>query len=179
MRIFEVKADLKSYTYPVVKTAIACAIISICLFRNQIIQINSEPMSTVIAIICGILAVLCILCIYVSVAEMFHAHENRTAKRSKLAGACTLNAKDYTVNKIVALAEKNEIIEIEVICKGKIVKIGASSDCKSSDSKFFDKLYYIDDANFATIGEFETALIPLCECGTVLSVIYIDGIHTK
>ena len=117
---------------------------------------------------------MCIYCIYISVCELSQVHENRV-NETICSDSNLANSKQYTIDEIILMAETNDIIEIKIVSRNRVIEIGSSSDCKNGSSKFFDKLYYIDDEVFETIKDFKSGLLPYAINGQI-TVVYIDGI---
>lgn len=177
MDIFHVNEDVKSYAYPILKIIICAALILIFIYRDRIFRIDSKVINIVIGILCTAIGIVCIYCIYISAYELSQVHENRV-KETALSDGIIANNKQYTIDEIVYMAEVNDIIEIQIVSKNKTVKIGSSSDCKNGSSKFFDKLYYIDDETFENIKDFKSELLAYAISGQI-SVVFIDGIAPK
>jgi hypothetical protein len=87
-------------------------------------------------------------------------------------------SKKYTVEEIISMVEKNDIIEIQIITNNNVVEFGSSSDCKVGSSKFFDKLYHVGKYEFADIHDFKTSLLAY-SVDNEISVVMIDGIRPK
>lgn len=177
MDIFHVNEDIKSYTYPILKIIVCAALIIIFINRDRIIHIDNKVINIAIGILCTVVGIVCIYCIYISAYELSQVHDNRV-KETVLLNSITANSKQYTIDEIVLLAKSNDIIEIQIVSKNRVVKIGSSSDCKNGSSKFFDKLYYIDDEMFKEIKDFKLELLSYAINGQIL-VISIDGIALK
>ena len=177
MDIFHVNEDVKSYAYPILKIIICAALIIVFIYRDRIFCINSKVINIVIGILCTAIGIVCIYCIYISAYELSQVHENR-GKETALSDGIIANNKRYTIDEIVYMAEVNDIIEIQIVSKNTTVKIGSSSDCKNGSSKFFDKLYYIDDEIFENIKDFKSELLAYAISGQI-SVVFIDGIAPK
>ena len=116
-------------------------------------------------------------CIIISAYELSLVHENR-GNDVALSDEIIANSKQYTIDEIVSMVEVNDVIEIQIVSKSKTVKIGASSDCKNGSSKFFDKLYYIDDKTFEEIKDFKSELLSYAISGQI-SVLFIDDIAPR
>ena len=77
MKLFEVKTDLTSFTYPAVKITICLLVILFSIARNRIFHISSAWVNAVVTILCFVLTVISILCLYISIGELFHVASNR------------------------------------------------------------------------------------------------------
>lgn len=88
------------------------------------------------------------------------------------------SCRDYRIDDVVQLLETNDIIEIAIIAKGKVVRLGASSDCHPGDAHFFDKSYYIDSKTEIDIKGIREELKNYADNG-VIHVLTIDDIPQK
>lgn len=174
MDIFHVNENVKSYKYPILKIIVCVILIITFINRDRIIYIDNKVINIIIGILCTTVGIVCIYCIYISVYELFLVHGNR-AKETVSSNSITAKSKKYTIDEIVFMAETNDIIEIQIVSKNRTVEIGSSSDCKNGSSKFFDKLYYIDDETFENIKDFKSELLAYAINGQI-SVVHIDGI---
>lgn len=173
MKLFELKTDLTSYKYPIVKIGVCIAIIILLIFGIRPLGTQYLWMKILTKMISFLLCCGSILCIYISVGELFYTHKNRKAKTAAYISPASL--KRFDIRKIVQLIRQNDIVEIAVFVNEKTVKVGASSDCKFSDSVFFDKRYYIDDTEYNTFDAFKTAFFN-CMQSDEISVLSIDGV---
>lgn len=173
MKLFELKTDLTSYKYPIVKIGICISIIVLLIVGGRPLGTQYLWMKILTKIISFILCCGSILCIYISVGELFYTHKNRKAKTA--ANISPASLKRFNIREMVQLIRQNDIIEIAVFVNEKTIKIGASSDCKFSDSVFFDKRYYINDTEYDTFDAFQTAFFN-CMQSDEISVLSIDGV---
>jgi len=169
-KLFEVQTNLTTYKYPIVKILICLTIIILSLVRNMIFQISNPWINAAITLLCFVLAMPSFLCIYISVGELFIAYENRKNKNCRAS-----DLKQLTIEAVAKIVSENDIVEIEVCINNKIVKIGASADCKYTSSVFEDKLYYISSSEYETVELFTEALVELFPQGT-MPVSKIDGL---
>jgi len=167
-KLFEPQTDLKSYTYPIVKL-ICCPIVYILLFNRFFIPISSQWMNIILSILVFVILIPTILCFYVAMGELIVVAENRkkAKKRPK-------KTKAFSVDTVVKMTEENDILEIEILSAGKVITIGASADCNRS-GVFFDKRYYIEEAEYETPALFKDALSSRFPGGSI-TVCAIDGI---
>ena len=156
MKLFEIRTELTSYTYSVVKIVICLSVILFCIFRNLLFRLSNSWANFAVTLLCFVITIASSLCLYISIGELFHTYENRKNKKYQPS-----NVKQLTVDAITKIVSENDIVEIEVCTDNKILKIGASSDCKYSNSIFFDKLFYISSIEYKTIEQFTDALIEL------------------
>ena len=77
------------------------------------------------------------------------------------------------------MTNENDILEIELLLEGNIVKIGVSSDYDyRKRPEFFDKRYYIGDTEYLSPAEFSHAFAKLSN-QTLQTVLRIDGVAPK
>ena len=173
MKPFELQTDLTSFKYPVVKIIICLSIIVFSLMRKRIFRFSNLLANVVVTLLCFVLTIASILCLYISVGELFHTHANRKNINYK-----SLDAKQMTIEAVTKIVSENDIVEFEVCTDNKIIKIGASSDCKYSSSIFEDKLFYISSSEYETIEQFTEALIEYFP-KEIIPVLKIDGLTLK
>lgn len=176
MHIFEFNDEIETYTYPIIKI-IVCVVIYIALFyRDKLLGSPKEPAIIIlIYVIVAILAIGCICCLELSFAEMLALHMRRVEAKRDVE---KLRTKKYAVDDIVAMAEQEDILEIEIKFDGKIVKVGSSSDSCPGRSDFFDKAYFCNAGKLEemeSIEEFRERLEVYSTEG-VLEVFSIDGL---
>lgn len=173
---FEIRTDLANCTYPIVKIIICLSILTTIFFRDRIYCFTNECTDEVVTIIVGALSVVIIFFIYVSIAEICGTFWKRN--ESKKQPTKPTNITNLSIEKVIGIVSENDIIEIEVYADKKVIKIGASADCKYSSSVFEDKLFYIADSEYDTIGLFSDALRILFSDGNI-PVSRIDGLPLK
>lgn len=173
MKIFEVQTNLISFLYPVIKIMISTAIVILCVFRRNLVSISAQWINVVISLISFVLVILCILVIYISIGEIFHTISNRNCHHYLLNDTA-----QYSLDDVIALAQKEDIVEIELLTSEGLVKVGSSSDNAYADALFTDKQYYIGGNVYTTIEAFTEALLSISSNG-VLYVLAVDGIMVK
>ena len=176
MHIFEFNDEIETYTYPIIKI-IVCVVIYIAMFyRDKLLGSPKEPAIIIlIYVIVTILVGGCIFCVLISLAEILDLHIRRVEAKRDVEKLLT---KKYTVDDIVAMAERDDILEIEIKFDGKIVKVGSSSDSCPGRSDFFDKAYFCNAGKLEemeSIEEFRERLEAYSTEG-VLEVFSIDGL---
>jgi len=172
MKIFDMQTDLISYKYPLLKIIVCLFMYPVLLFRNHIFHITNKWLNLAFTIVSVILVIGGVLCLYISVFEIFETYSNR--KESKK-GRRISPSKKLSIEEIVDIARRDDIVEIEIVCDGAIVKIGASSDAKPSKYVFFDKRYYIGVQEYDTIEAFQERMVDLQNNGYI-DVLSIDGV---
>lgn len=172
MKIFRINENINSYWRPILKMVISIILVVIVLCLNSHFQNEKTITRVVVGAICVVLIIGSVLCIYLSMAEILIAHDNRT-KNVKDIDAVVGKSKLYSTDEIVSIVNDNDIIALKIISNGEIIEIGASADNKPGSSAFFDKLYYIDDKEFEHIDDFGKNLQAFSDNGNVV-VISID-----
>lgn len=167
--------NLKSYKFPILKIIISVLIIVILIFRYRFFNITNKPFQIIISIIAFVVTIFSILCIYISVAEMMNVHENR--KNESLSNSIIDKSMcaSKSIDEIIDLAHKNDIVQFVIVTEKCTVRAGASSDYTHSKGIFFDKLYYINETEYKQIEDFKNALATLASKGMLL-VYSIDDI---
>ena len=173
MKLFEVQKKLTSYWYPVIKIIIFMAIIGLCIFRRKLFIFPSQWINTVVSFVSFFFVTPCIPALYVSIGEVFHTYANR---KCNCYDYC--DAVKYSVNDVISMAQREDIIEIDLLTAEGLLKVGASSDNQYSSSIFVDKQYYIGEHTYKDISEFASALL-LVSSNNMLYITSIDGISTK
>ena len=86
---------------------------------------------------------------------------------------------EIALSALMKLMSENDILEIELLVDGKLLKIGVSSDHdhrKKTD--FFDKRYYIEDIEYSSADLFSHAFSQLSN-RTMQTVVRIDGVEPR
>ena len=172
MKIFRINKNINSYWRSVLKMVISIILIVIVLCLNSHFRNGTTITKFVAGAICVGLIIGSVLCIYLSVAEILIAHDNRT-KNAKVTHAIIGKSKLYSTDEIVSIVNDNDIVALKIVSNGKVTETGASADNKPGGSAFFDKLYYIDDREFEHIEDFEKKLQAFSDNGNI-AVISID-----
>ncbi len=177
MSFFGIRKGLTSYRSPLTRIVICVGIWVLMFFRNDLIALfNPRNIETISKILTGLYFVMIfpgITFFYISVIELRIVYQNKRQK-TKRGSSVTL----IDIDRITKLVAENDIVEVELLVNGKKLLVGASSDCAPTGNKFFDKLYYIDSANFESIEDFKRQL--LNKLGThKCSVVAIDGCNPK
>lgn len=175
--IFRIDESITSYWYPIVKIILLALLIILAINRNRFITINDSTITTIVGYIFAAFGIMCIYCIYVSFAELIFAYENREKGKS-LSDKAINNSKEYDIDKVISLAESNDIVEIIILSGKKSLEIGTSSYNVSAYSELTDKRYYIGKKEFVDIEDFKSALAPYL-INDKLLVISIDGVAAK
>lgn len=171
-KLFAVQTNLTSATYPIVKMILALLVIVLTFVISMYFTMSLIWADFVIRLICVVLTLASVLRIYISIGELIIVGENRKNDGKNLP------SKAYTMEYVLSLVKENDIMEFEIQAKGRVVKMGASADCKAGSSAFFDKKYYVGDHEYETLEMFEKALLHYATNGE-LRVITIDGIKVE
>ncbi len=102
---------------------------------------------------------------------MFHFFKKNTQDASQ--------SEQIAMSALLKLMEENDILEIELLTDGKILKIGVSSDYdRRRKQDFFDKRYYIGDMEYPSPADFSRAFAAISS-QTMQTVLRIDGVAPK
>lgn len=172
IKIFKVNSEIRSYTYPEIKILLCLVLIFVLINRNRLFSLEDKRWAIVATVLSFVLVVGCVFCIYISIAEIVELHNRRVENQRNVKEVVI---KQYPIENIMKLIEKEDILEVEIKVQEKIVKIGCKSDNKWSTNDFFDKVYYCDDTEYETIEVFREVLNAY-EIDGMLEVISIDGI---
>lgn len=89
------------------------------------------------------------------------------------------DAENIAFSAIMKLLSENDILELELLHSGAVLKIGVSSDYDHRrNPEYFDKRYYIADTEYLSPAEFSRAFASL-STQTILTVLRIDGVPPK
>lgn len=89
------------------------------------------------------------------------------------------NAERIPMSALMKLMAQNDILEIELLIDGKVIKIGVSSDYDHRRTPaYFDKRYYLDEEEYLTPDEFSRSFAALTT-ETIVTVLRIDGVAPK
>lgn len=179
MDVLKVNDKLKTYHYPIVKIIIAVLLITILILRNYFIHVNNKLLSGIVAFVCMIIVLASVLCIYISIAEIININERRELGNLKHLDIDKTMYYTYDFEKVVCLIYNNDIIDIVIINSNSISRIGSSSNYNKSNGKFFDKAYYIDETEYPTIEQFESAFHEIWGNKETIDIISIDGVSPK
>ena len=87
------------------------------------------------------------------------------------------DAENIAFSAIMKLLSENDILELELLHNGAVLKIGVSSDYDHRrNPEYFDKRYYIADTENLSPAEFSRAF---ASTQTILTVLRIDGVPPK
>lgn len=174
MSLLKCNEHLQSYMFPIVKIILSALLIIFLINRKHFFLIQHPVWRIVVGVICVQIMILATLCIYISVAEMIMIGERRSEIRADHAATIS-SSKDFHISDIVQMLEENDIIEIAIIAKGEVIRLGASSDCRPCDAHFFDKSYYIGDKTDIGIEEMRQELRDRAD-NDMVHVLTIDDI---
>ena len=151
MRIFKCDEEIKTYKAPVIKITICVCVIVLLCFNP--FHVNNVVANICVTVLCFCVFMLAVLCIYVSIAEILLLNERRAEQNTQVIYDAQ-KAEVYSIDSIVSLLVKNDIIKISIVFKNSKVVVEASADSKPGTKAFFDKKYYIND-NEVTIDVFK------------------------
>ena len=175
MKLFQINKNPATLCTPVLKILVSIIVLCLMFFRGKIIPMESTAVNTIATVLCILLVGPCIMVFYIAVIEFAYAFKN-TMHISSLQSKITADtAKKFRLSEILDLIYQNDIIEVEVLILGNIVRIGSSSDWDRRSGIFFDKAYYINEFEFTSIDDFQIELVRYGISEDV-AVISIDGI---
>ena len=91
----------------------------------------------------------------------------------------TSDAESIAFSAIMKLLSESDILELELLHNGAVLKIGVSSDYDHRrNPEYFDKRYYIADTEYLSPAVFSRALASM-STQTMLTVLRIDGAAPK
>ena len=169
-----------SYWIPISKLVIGTvtAIIGLSLSNLLVIENPIVDLIVVVLVKAPILFLIICYCFYTPISEFIIISENKGNERKKKAPPQEAQCVEKTFDETIQLAEKNDIIEIEIVSGGKLLTIGTSSDTDKPFGNMIDKKYYVEKCEYDKIEDFSEAINPLFKDGVVL-VYSIDGIRLK
>ncbi len=115
----------------------------------------------------------CILCLIVSIHEFFSVISNR-----KTAHASPQDGKALTIQAVIDLTSRYDIIDIEACRGNETIQLGSSAESDDRDAPLKNKLFYISDTEYDTAEQFEEALSTLFPNGSI-RVRKIDDVPVK
>lgn len=174
MKLFRCDKKIETYKFPAIKIVLCSLLVVLLISRNYLIYINNSLWKTIIDIVCFQVVILSILCIYLSVGEIILLNERKKEGKINIEND-RKHSKTYSVDYILSLLEKNDIVEISILSKDQIIKLGASSDCYPGRSHFYNKNYYVNNKNDITIEELRGIINNYSTKGKVC-IIAIDGV---
>lgn len=173
--LFRVNDTLESYKYPVIKMIFSASLVSIMLYIVLNTNIENRILRNIVSSFSSILLVLCVQCFIIAWSELGYIQESKEKKNASFQEYNKI-AINIQLEKIFSMVKKEDIICFDILFNKKIVYIGASSD--STNSKFFDKRYYINDIEFEDFEEFKTKLAEYSVNGCI-KVARIDDVPVK
>jgi len=174
MRFFKCNESIKTYKIPIFKMLSSTALILLSINGLGRIPINHAVWDVIVRICGAVIVSVAIFQIYIAVAEMALLHDRKELANMDIAYA-TEHSKKYTVDNVITLLTENDVIEIVAILHSQIITMGAASNCHQGSSRFFDKVYYMNDKTFEAIDDFKAEIGNLYTDGTIC-IVSIDGI---
>ncbi len=152
--MFKCDESITSYTRPIFKIICCCVLIVLLINRRNFNNSYIDGFLTIVGVVATILA---ILRIYLSFAEMFLLYERRAESKINIKKAIK-HSQEYSVEHIVSLLELNDIIDISIVFKNRIIKLESSSENLPGSSEFINKKYSIDK-HFIVLEELKEKLM--------------------
>ena len=175
MKFFHINKNASSFHVPLLKILISIGILCLMFFRGKIIPLESTVFNAVLTILCIVLIGPCIMVVYLSTIEFAYAIKNRINKSLQPIKSDMMKSKEYRLSDILNLIYRNDIIEIEILLKGNVIRIGASSNWDRRNGYYYDKAYYFGECVFSSIDDLQIGLVQHGISDAVI-VISIDGI---
>ncbi len=180
----KINPNIHSYTYPILKMVGCVVLYIIGLNRAKLFPLIYDGSHNTLAIITDFISVaVCVyllFCFSISICEIIIVHDKRSdAKLAKdIANKNSkVRAKEYSVDDIVSMVMKNDIIEIVITHDKSVIKIGSSSIWDRGDKAPHDKAYFINKKYFDNIEDFRTMLSQHYSKENKVKVISIDGVR--
>ena len=172
--MLELRKNLTSYKSPVIRILVSILVLVLVFYREDLLPSQSELIINVGTGVCAVLICWKILVIYISLMEVYYVFKKKHPSKTKKVKM----TRDIHIEKIKTLLRENDIIELEILCNGKRITVGASSDCHHNSKVYFDKKYYIGSVQFGSLEDFMTELTSEY-CDQTCVVISIDGCDAK
>lgn len=175
LSLFRVDDTLESYKYPAIKMIFSASLASIMLYITLNTNIENRILGNTVSSFSSILLLLCVQCFIIAWSELGYVRDNKEKKNTSFQEYNNI-AIDIQIEKIFSMVKKEDIMSFDILFNGKIINIGTSSD--STNSKIFDKRYYINDFEFENFEEFKLNLIKYSTNDMIL-VARIDEVPAK
>lgn len=168
--MFKCDESITSYTRPIFKIICCCILIVLLINRWDF---NNSYINVFLTVVGFVVMILAILRIYLSFAEMLLLHERRTEAKIGINKAMKYS-EEYTVENIISILGKNDIVDILILVKNQIIKLESSSENFPESSEFINKKYSIDE-HFVELEEIKEKLTAFT-VNDKICVISIDGL---
>ena len=172
-KLFSFQDGLTSFTYPVVKIVTSLALLISAMLCARIADISNPLANLAFKVLYCAVAMACILCLIVSIREFFSVISNR-----KSTHASPQDGKALTIQAVIGLVSRYDIIDIEACRGNETIKLGSSAESEYRDAPLKNKLFYISDAEYDTAEQFGEALFTLFPNG-IIRVRKIDDVPVK
>ncbi len=155
MKFFKVNLGLKSMKLPLFRIVISILLFVLCYNRNRIIPTENKILTSLGTVVTVGVIVIGFYCIFISVTEIIEMK----SKKKDPSDLPPFEKRDWTTEKLFSFLEESDIIDIVVEHAGSRLKIGTKSDYGrtnrfSSEKSFFDKCYYIEEAEYEKLSDF-------------------------
>lgn len=155
LSLFRVDDTLESYKYPAIKMIFSAFLASVILYVTLNTNIENRTLENIVSSFSSILLLICAQCFVIAWSELGYVQDNKEKNNTSLQEYNNI-AIDIQIEKIFSIVKKEDIISFVILFNEKIINIGTSSD--STNSKIFDKRYYINDFEFEDFEEFKSKL---------------------
>lgn len=154
-KVFEVNTEIKNYTYPVFKIMLCLIVTLLLLNRNKIFSLEGTKVAGFVTVFATAIVIVCVYCTYISIAEVVELYDRRAQNRININ---TIATKQYPVETILNLIEKEDVLDVVIKVQKDIIKIGCTSDNNWSTNVFFNKIYYCNETQYESIEAFREAI---------------------
>ena len=177
MKLIRVDDSINSYTIPIIKTIGFIVLSGIILVVRLHVHIEHFIVNHVVGIISAITIMFSFYCIIIAISEMLLLSDRREIYKmdyNKALARGTFFSFEY----VYTLLIKNDIVDVLLLSDKKVIRLGASSKCRRNSSEFYNKHYYIDKQNDASL-EVIKETIKNSSSDKGIFVIQIDGVPAK
>lgn len=172
-KLFSFQKGLTSFTYPAVKIVVSLALLIAAMLCARIVDFSSALANLAFRVLYCAFAMACVLCLIISIVEFFSVISNR-----KRAHASPQDGKALTIQVVIQLVSRYDIIDIAACRGSKTIKLGSSAESEYRGAPLKNKLFYIADAEYDTAEQFGEALFTLFPNG-IIRVREIDDVPIK
>ena len=157
------------------KIVLSVILIILCFFRSKLFHVTNQGLHIVLSIVALAICLSSILTIYRSLFEIIATFDTDDHVVMDDATRADIGA-FYSVAALTSLLEQNDIIDITIYAHERLLHIGASSEAFPGKSSFFNKQYYIGDAEIK-FDVLNQQLKLLSNSDGQIAVVAIDDLH--
>lgn len=177
MKLFDADRQLTSFKLPILKIVIFGSIfIAIFVFSRIItIKFSNHSIESIFRFFKVILIFADLYCLYAAFGELIYTSEN-IAKQKRTNNCNKLYYERYKFNDILALLDREDVLEFEIIQGGELISIGVSSN-SYIDGPLFNKMYYVGN-NYYNRSSF-CEIIESYMTNNTLKIVSVDGVSIR